>query len=203
MAPLRQPRVQHLRTSGLGVPSPAHIGQPVQKPSAAVEGQVHVGEIRKLPLPGGHDAVEGTEDRNGEASVGQPVLPAAAHVDALAGALGVPFLQLADQGRQPRAGGVVLVDVATEAALQGGAVIPLHTGLDFVAFEAQGLELQGLSLVGLAHRNDVVQLAGLRSEHIPSCSASKAARRLLVLSRRLCSKCRKTSRLAPASRCPR
>ena len=38
-------------------------------------------------------------------------------------------------------------------------MIPLHTGLDFVAFEAQGLELQGLSLVGLAHRNDVVELA--------------------------------------------
>ena len=43
-------------------------------------------------------------------------------------------------------------------------MIPLHTGLDFVAFEAQGLELQGLSLVGLTHRNDVVQLAGLRSD---------------------------------------
>ena len=42
------------------------------------------------------------------------------------------------------------------ASLQGGAVIPLHTGFEFVAFEAQGLELQGLSLVGLAHRNDVV-----------------------------------------------
>ena len=40
-----------------------------------------------------------------------------AYVDALAGALGVPFLQLADQGGQPRAGGVVLVDVATKAAL--------------------------------------------------------------------------------------
>ena len=146
---------------------PCPIGQPVQKPSAAVEGQVHVGEIRKLAL-GGHDAVEGTEDRDGEASVGQPVLPAATHVDALAGALGVPFLQLADQGRQPRAGGVVLVDVPTEAALQGGAVIPLHTGLDFVAFEAQGLELQGLPLVGLPHRNDVVQLAGLRSDERPA-----------------------------------
>ena len=47
----------------------------------------------------------------------------------LAGALGVPFLQLADQGRQPRAGGVVLVDVATEAALQRGAVVPFQTGL--------------------------------------------------------------------------
>ena len=123
------------------------------------------------PFPGGHDAVEGTEDRNGEASVGQPVLPAAAHVDALAGALGVPFLQLADQGRQPRAGGVVLVDEATEAALQGGAVIPLHTGLDFVAFEAQGLELQGLSLVGLAQRNDVVQLAGLMGAHRRACTS--------------------------------
>ena len=207
-APAQSPASPHNQAWST-IPCP-HIGQPVQKPSAAVEGQVHVGEIRKLPLPGGHDAVEGTEDRNGEASVGQPVHPAAAHVDALAGALGVPFLQLADQARQPRAGGVVLV--ATEAALQGGAVIPLHTGLDFVAFEAQGLELQGLSLVGLAHRNDVVQLAGLRSDGrtaelahpVLFCrSASRAARRLLVLSRRLCSKCRKTSRLAPASRCPR
>ena len=43
-------------------------------------------------------------------------------------------------------------------------MIPLHTGFDFVAFEAQGLELQGLSLVSLAHRNDVVQLAGLRRD---------------------------------------
>ena len=47
-------------------------------------------------------------------------------------------------------------------------MIPLHAGLDFVAFEAQGLELQGLSLVGLAHRNDVVQLAGLRSDGCPA-----------------------------------
>ena len=83
--PLKEGEDQHLRTSGLGIPAPADEGQPVQKPSAAVEGQVHVGEIRKLALPGGHDAVEGTEDRDGEASVGQPVLPAAAHVDALAG----------------------------------------------------------------------------------------------------------------------
>ena len=50
-------------------------------------------------------------------------------------------------------------------------MIPLHTGFDFVAFEAQGLELQSLSLVGLAHRNDVVQLAGLRSDGRRACTS--------------------------------
>ena len=82
---------------------------------------------------------------------------------ARASGIGVPFLQLAEW-QQPRAGGVVLVDVAAEAALQSGAVLPFAPGFDFVAFEAQGLELQDLSLVGLAHRNDVVQLAGPRSD---------------------------------------
>ena len=84
------------------------------------------------------------------------------------------------------------------------------SGFDFVAFEAQGLELQGLSLVSLvAHRNDVVQLAGLRRDGrtaelahpVLFCQQSRSAAAGVVP--RLCSKCRKTSRLAPASRCPR
>ena len=141
-----------------------HVGQPVQHALAVVAGHLHPHEVRQLALLRGNDAVQGTEDGQWEASVGQAVLSAAAHVDALAGAIVVPLLQLEDQRRKPGGCGVVLVDVATEAALQGGAVVAFEARLGSMALQAQGLQLLLLSGERLGHRDDVIDLEGAHSD---------------------------------------
>ena len=110
-----------------------------------------MGEIRKLPLPADMQW-RGQKTGLGKRALASPFFRQW-HTSMLAGARR-PISAAGRPEAAAEGGGVVLVDVATEAALQSGAVIPLHTGFDFVAVEAQGLELQGLSLVGLAHRND-------------------------------------------------
>ena len=129
-----------------------------------VAGHLHPHQIRQLALLRGHDAVQGAKHRQGEASVGQAVLSAAAHVDALAGPVEIPLLQLEDQRRQPGGGGVVLVHVATEPALQGGAVVALQARLGAMTLQAQGLQLLLLSGEGLGHGDDVIDLEGPHSD---------------------------------------
>ena len=141
-----------------------HVGQPIQHALAVVAGQVHPHEIGQLALLRWHDAVQGAEDGQGEASVGQAVLSAAAHVDALAGAVEIPLLQLEDQRREPGGGGIVLVHIATEAALQGGAVVAFEARLGSMALQAQGLQLLLLPGERLGHRDDVIDLEGPHSD---------------------------------------
>ena len=160
--PLGQPRlIQQVGTDGLGVPPFADEWQPVQHALAVVAGHLHPHEIGQLALLRGNDAVQGTEDGQREASVGQAVLSAAAHVDALAGAVEIPLLQLEDQRWKPGGCGVVLVDVATKAALQGGA---FQARLGSMTLQAQGLQLLLLSGEGLGHRDDVIDLEGSESD---------------------------------------
>ena len=164
MAPLHQPRIEHEGTGRLGVPAPPDIGQAIQQPLALVAGQINVGQVSQLPLSGGHNRIQWTEDGNGKTRIGQAILPAPADIDSLTGALCVPLLQLAHEGWQARAGGVGAVDITTKTALQSGAAVALQTGLGPMTFDTEGLQLLTLPRERLGDGDDVIDLAGSQGD---------------------------------------
>ena len=154
--------------------------------------QLHVGEVRQVPVPG--DGVQGAEDGQGEGCVGQGVLAAPHHVHAVADAVGIALRQLADQRRRARALHVGFVDAAAHAALQARGAGGLQERLGPVALQAQGLQHLGLALQGLVHGDDVVELAAAQLDG----GGAELALVVLLLLRSW-----KASAAAPARRCPR
>ena len=127
--PRRHARLKHVGAGRLGVPPLPDVGQPAQKRHPAVLPQAHVSEIRQMALPRLRNGVQGTENGKREAGVGQPVLAAPHHVDAVAQLVGVPLLQAAHQRRQPRGMDVGLVGSAAEAGFEGRGVGVLQGSL--------------------------------------------------------------------------
>ena len=152
-------RVEQVRRRGLAVPAPSQVGEPPEQGLPVVPVQIHVGEVRQVPVPRALHGVQGAEDRQREGGVGQGVLAAAHDVHAVADPVGVALRQLADQRRRARALHVGLVDAATHAALQARCAGGLQERFGPVALQAQGLQHLGLALQGLVHGNDVVKLA--------------------------------------------
>ena len=151
VGPGRLARLQQVRGRGLAVPAPAQVGELPEQGLPVVPVQLHVGEVREVPVPGWLHGVQGAEDGQGEGCVGQGVLAAPHHVHAVADAVGIALRQLADQRRRARALHVGLVDAAAHAALQARGAGGLQERLGPVALQAEGLQHLGLALQGLVH----------------------------------------------------
>ena len=144
---------------GLGVPALAHVGEAREGRPAPVLRELHVGQVRQVPLAGLLHVVLGAEDGCRELAVGQGVLAAPDHVYSVADPLRLVAVELEDQRGQPGRFHVGLVSPPAEAGLQRRGVRELQGRFVPVALEAQGLEVLGLCGEGLVHGDDVVQLA--------------------------------------------
>ena len=77
IAPGRLVCFQQVCGRGLGVPAPAQVGELPKQGLPVVAVQVHVGQIRQVPLPRVLHRIQWAEDGQGEGRVGQGVLAAA------------------------------------------------------------------------------------------------------------------------------
>ena len=164
VAPGRDALFKHVGRRGLGVPALAHVGEAREGRPAPVLRELHVGQVRQVPLAGLLHVVLGAEDGCRELAVGQGVLAAPDHVDSVADPLRLVAVELEDQRGQPGRFHVGLVSPPAEAGLQRRGVRELQGRFVPVALEAQGLEVLGLCGEGLVHGDDVVQLARRRGD---------------------------------------
>ena len=86
----------------LGVPALAHVGEAREGRPAPVLRELHVGQVRQVPLAGLLHVVLGAEDGCRELAVGQGVLAAPDHVYSVADPLRLVAVELEDQRGQPR-----------------------------------------------------------------------------------------------------
>ena len=159
VVPGRDALFKHVGGRGLGVPAFAHVGEPREGRPAPVLRELHVGQVRQVPLASWLHVVLGAEDGCRELGMGQGVLAAPDHVYSVADPLRLVAVELEDQRGQPGRFHVGLVSPPAEAGLQRRGVRELQGRFVPVALEAQGLEILGLRGEGLVHGNDVVQLA--------------------------------------------
>ena len=164
VAPGRNALFKHVGRRGLGVPALAHVGEAREGRPASVLRELHVGQVRQVPLAGLLHVVLGAEDGCRELAVGQGVLAAPDHVYSVADPLRLVAVELEDQRGQPGRFHVGLVSPPAEAGLQRRGVRELQGRFVPVALEAQGLEVLGLCGEGLVHGDDVVQLARRRGD---------------------------------------
>ena len=164
VAPGRDALFKHVGRRGLGVPALAHVGEAREGRPAPVLRELHVGQVRQVPLAGLLHVVLGAEDGCRELAVGQGVLAAPDHVDSVADPLRLVAVELEDQRGQPGRFHVGLASPPAEAGLQRRGVRELQGRFVPVALEAQGLQILGLCGEGLVHGDDVVQLARRRGD---------------------------------------
>ena len=164
VVPGRDALFKHVGRRGLGVPAFAHVGEPREGRPAPVLRELHVGQVRQVPLAGWLHVVLGAEDGCRELGMGQGVLAAPDHVYSVADPLRLVAVELEDQRGQPGRFHVGLVSPPAEAGLQRRGVRELQGRFVPVALEAQGLQILGLCGEGLVHGDDVVQLARPRGD---------------------------------------
>ena len=99
VAPGRDALFKHVGRRGLGVPALAHVGEAREGRPAPVPRELHVGQVRQVPLAGLLHIVLGAEDGCRELAVGQGVLAAPDHVYSVADPLRLVAVELEDQRR--------------------------------------------------------------------------------------------------------
>ena len=169
---------QHVGHRRLGVPALTHVGELLERRPTPVLPELHVGEVRQVPLAGLLHVVLGAEDGRRELGMGQGVLAAPDHVYSVADVVRLVAVELEDERRESGRFHVLLVSPPAEAGFQRRGVRELQGRFVPVALETQGLQILGLRGEGLVHGNDVVQLARGCGDggRWWSCSASRACR---------------------------
>ena len=118
VAPGRKALFQHVGHRRLGVPALTHVGELLERRPTPVLPELHVGEVRQVPLAGLLHVVLGAEDGRRELGMGQGVLAAPDHVYSVADVVRLVAVELEDERRESGRFHVLLVSPPAEARLQ-------------------------------------------------------------------------------------